>query len=472
MLLSRLDPTALAARRTRLSRALGGAPALIASGAPTPRTYLANPYPFRAASHFLYLVGLHLPGAFLLLEDDAATLFVAPPAPDDELWHGPSPGPAELAAAIGCSVRAEGELKRLLEGREVATLPAIDAPTRERQSELLGRPIRYGSVARRPTADAPLSPADARDAALADAMIALRLVHDDAAIRGLRDAAEGTAAAHLAGMRATRPGLREHAIRAAMESALLARGMGTSYASIVTVHGEVLHAHSYDHTLHDGDLLLADVGAETEGGWAGDVTRTWPVGGRFSPTQRTIYELVLTAQRAAIDRVGPGVRYLDVHLAAARAIARGLVDLGILRGDPDELVHEGAHAIFFPHGVGHLLGLDVHDMEDLGDRAGYAEGRSRSAQFGLSYLRLDRDLAPGNCVTIEPGFYAVPAILRSPELAALAKDRVDRGELERYSDVRGIRIEDDVLVTETGREVLTAAIPKSVAEVEASVGRA
>lgn len=450
-----LDTASLTARRRALARALEGKPALIASGSPRPRQYRANAYPFRAASHFLYLVGLHIPDAFLLLDGEEATLFRPLPLPDDELWHGPTPSAGELARAIGCSVRAVDDLPAALAGRTVATLPAVDALAREAQSRLLGRPIRYGVL----DTD--------EDAALADAMIALRLVHDEAAIRGLHAAADLTAVAHLAGMRATRAGLREHAVRAAMQGALLARGAGVAYEPIVTVHGEILHAHASSHMLAEGELVLADVGAETEGGWAGDVTRTWPVGARFSPTQRAIYELVLEAQRVAIAAIAPGVRYRDVHLAACRAIARGLVDLGVFRGDPEELVADGAHALFFPHGVGHLIGLDVHDMEDLGDRAGYAKGRVRSTQFGLSYLRLDRDLAPGMAVTIEPGFYQVPAILRDARRLAMAGDRLVRSELERFGDVRGIRIEDDVLVTAGGCEVLTAAIPKTIDEIEA-----
>ena len=236
------------------------------------------------------------------------------------------------------------------------------------------------------------------------------------------------------------------------------------------MHGEILHNDVYHHTLADGDLLLADVGAESSGGWAGDVTRTWPVNGTFSDTQRVMYEIVLAAQEAAIAKVAPGVRYRDVHLAAARALASGLVELGVLRGDPDELVADGVHALFFPHGVGHLIGLDVHDMEDLGDRAGYAPGRSRSEQFGIAYLRLDRDLEAGMAVTIEPGFYQVPAILEDEARVSVAGDRLNRDALARFSDVRGIRIEDDVLVTETGAEVLTRDIPKRAADVEAAVG--
>jgi Xaa-Pro aminopeptidase len=297
--------------------------------------------------------------------------------------------------------------------------------------------------------------------------------HDEAALVGLRLAAEGTVAAHLAGMAATRPGSTAHAVRAAMEHALHLRGMEPSYLPIVTPHGEILHSNDYELPLATGDLLLADVGAEAEG-WAGDVTRTWPVSGRFSPTQRAMYELVLAAQRAAIDRVRPGVRYRDAHLAAARALTRGLVDEGILRGDVDGLVEQGAHALFFPHGIGHLLGLDVHDMEDLGDRAGYAPGRTRSSQFGLGYLRLDRDLVPDMVVTIEPGFYVVPAIL---EHADLGRRFAEAGsfvpeQLARFGDVRGIRIEDDVRCTASDPEVLTAALPTEAAAIEALVGSA
>ena len=257
-----------------------------------------------------------------------------------------------------------------------------------------------------------------------------------------------------------------------MERPLLARDMVTAYPSIVTVHGEILHSRGYDNPIAAGDLLLADVGASNRG-WAGDVTRTWPVSGRFSPTQRTLYELVLAAQLAAIEAVAPGARYRDLHLAAARVIARGLVDEGILRGEVDGLVERGAHALFFVHGLGHLIGLDVHDMEDLGDRAGYAPGRQRSTQFGLSFLRLDRDLQPGMAVTIEPGFYQIPALLAPGSAQTKAFDddgSLDRDALAKFADVRGIRIEDDVLVTAEGPEVLTAALEKQPDDIEALVG--
>ncbi len=453
----RLDRRAHVERRSRLAHALR-CPAILFAGVSQPRNYAANAHAFRATSHFLYFAGRPLEGAVLVVHPDGRAAVLRPrPPEDDELWHGPTPSNDALSAALGCEVRYLEDLADFVRPEACCTLPAIDPITRATQSRLLGRPVEPRVL-------------EGADAALADAVISLRLSHDEDAVRELRLAARATARAHLAGMRATRPGLREWHVRAAMIGALAQENAGVSYEPIVTVHGEVLHNHHYDHALEPHDLVLADVGAETAGGWAGDVTRTWPVSGRFSGTQRALYEVVLESQRRAIGKVRPGVRYREVHHEASLAIAEGLSTLGILRGaSPEVLVEEGAHALFFPHGVGHLLGLDVHDMEDLGDRAGYAPGRTRSAQFGLSYLRLDRDLTPGMAVTIEPGYYRVPAILEREALRPLVERFVDRDVLGRFADVRGIRIEDDVLVTSEGAEVLTAEIPKSVDEVEATM---
>jgi Xaa-Pro aminopeptidase len=444
------------ARRARLAAKLGDRPALIAAGLPRPRNYAANVYPFRASSHFLYLFGLPLPGAAAVFDGQAFTLYLPEPAPDQTLWEGAAPGFDEIAEAAGCAVRPLARLPPSVRGRAVATLPAPDAETRLEQAGLLGREIRGGVL-------------DAVDAPLADAMIELRLCHDDAAIAELRLAARATAAAHRAGMAATQPERTSAAIRAAMEGALIERDMSCAYPSIVTPHGEVLHSTRYDHRLEMGDLLLADVGAETRGGWAGDVTRTWPVSGRFSATQRDFYLVVLEAQRRAIAAAVPGTRYRDVHVLGAQALASGLVDLGVLRGDPIELVADGVVALLFPHGIGHLIGLDVHDMEDLGDRAGYAPGRTRAKDLGIGALRLDRDLAHGMAVTIEPGLYQVPQILDDPTLARAAGDRLDRRRLAAFADVRGIRIEDDILITNDGPEVLTADIPKSIDAIESAI---
>jgi len=457
------SPESYVQRRRELGARVSG-PALLFSGLPRPQNYPANVYPFRPSSHFLYLTGCWIENAAVLVDGQRDVLFMPPEDPDDVVWHGPSPGWADIQRATGVSeIRDIAELDAAIDAAATATLPAVDATTRFAQGRMLDRAWAEPGV----TVEL-----DERDASLADAIIALRTIHDDAALTMMRVAAEATVEAHRAGMAATRPGLRESDVRAAMERPLLARDMVTAYPSIVTVHGEILHSRGYDNPIAAGDLLLADVGASNRG-WAGDVTRTWPVSGRFSPTQRTLYELVLAAQLAAIEAVAPGARYRDLHLAAARVIARGLVDEGILRGEVDGLVERGAHALFFVHGLGHLIGLDVHDMEDLGDRAGYAPGRQRSTQFGLSFLRLDRDLQPGMAVTIEPGFYQIPALLAPGSAQTKAFDddgSLDRDALAKFADVRGIRIEDDVLVTAEGPEVLTAALEKQPDDIEALVG--
>ncbi|HVR62007.1 MAG TPA: aminopeptidase P family protein [Polyangia bacterium] len=456
MLIDLPNKDAFERRRGLLAARLGNRPALIAAGAARPRNYAANLYPYRASSHFLYLVGVPLRGGVLLYDGGGFTLFLPDPGADDALWEGAQPSFAEIAATTGCPVRSIGRLPANVRGRAVATVPAPDLDTCAEQGRLLGREIRRGVI-------------DVLDAPLADALIELRLRHDDAAVDELRAAAEATAHAHRAGMRATRPGVRESAVRAAMEAEIIGRDLEVAYPSIVTVHGEVLHNEGHGNLLGAGDMLLCDVGAESRGGFAGDVTRTWPVSGRFSAVQRDLYNVVLEAQRQAIAAVTPGARYRNIHVLASQALAGGLVDLGILRGNPIELVADGVLALLFPHGVGHLLGLDVHDMEDLGDRAGYAAGRTRSQDPGLRFLRLDRDLVPGMAVTIEPGIYFVPAILENPAAMKKAAGRLDPERLARFGGVRGIRIEDDVLVTETGGEVLTAAIPKSADAIEAAI---
>jgi Xaa-Pro aminopeptidase len=444
--------SAFADRRARLDALLPG-PKLFSSGLPRPRNFAHNPYPYRAESHFLYFVGASLPASLVVVDRDRTTLFVEPAEPDDALWFGPRPSLDALSSRLGLEVKP---LSAFAPADDVALLPPQDADSAFWLADLVHRDVEAGG------GDA----VEGRDAALADAVIELRLRHDAAALLQIRAAAAVTASAHREGRRTAGPGVREAAVRAAMESAIVSRGMTNAYAPIVTIEGEVLHATTQHRELKNGDLLLADVGAETPEGWASDVTRVWPVSGRFSPTQREMYEVVLAAQSAALAHVRPGARYLDVHRAAGRKTTEGLVELGVLRGDPNELYERGAAAIFFPHGVGHLLGLDVHDMEDLGDRAGYGPGRTRLTTLGDRYLRLDRDLEPSMVVTIEPGFYRIPAILSNPDALSGLTDAIDFRLLERYSDVRGIRIEDDVLVTETGCEILTKEIPKRVSELE------
>jgi Xaa-Pro aminopeptidase/Xaa-Pro dipeptidase len=432
-------------RRQRFA-ALTAYPALLWSGRSCSRNFPQNSFPFRASSHFLYFAGLPIENAVIRLSAGRLELFVDESTTEDTLWYGAAPKRDDLAQWIGADAAFPlADLKTRIDG--VATIPVQDQTTRLEQSQILNRPL------------GPASALQGVDLELAKAIATLRLTHDQAALIELRQAAKVTVEAHLAGIAATPSAKTEAEIRGAMERVLMAHNMTSAYASIVTVQGEVLHNNQYHHAIQAGDLLLADVGAETQTGWAADVTRTWPVSGRFSPTQRDIYDIVLAAHDTCIAKVYPGAEYRDIHLLAATVIAEGLVDLGILRGQVEDLVAMDAHTLFFPHGVGHLLGLDVHDMEDLGDLAGYEPGRKRSDRFGLGFLRLDRPLRQGMLVTIEPGFYQIPTILQDPERCSKYQGVINWDRLAQFHDVRGIRIEDDALVTAKGSEVLTAALP-------------
>jgi Xaa-Pro aminopeptidase len=427
-------------RRQKLAKLIDF-PVILWSGKGSARNFAANIFPFRASSHFLYFAGLNLENAAIRLENGSLELFMDDPLSSNTLWHGETPKREEIAATIGADFAYPfAKLRQCT--YKAATIPVQDTVTRQQQDKWLQRKASLEGV----------------DLKLAKAIAWLRLSHDESAIAEIKQAAQVTVKAHWAGIAATKNAKTEAEVRAAMEQVILAHNMTCAYSSIVTVRGEVLHNNHYLNKLSPGDLLLADVGAETSNGWASDVTRTWAVSGKFSPTQKDIYDVVLAAHDACIAAISPGVEYQEIHLLAASVIAQGLVNLGILRGNPEDLVAMDAHALFFPHGVGHLLGLDVHDMEDLGDIAGYEPGRKRSDRFGLCYLRLNRPLHPNMIVTIEPGFYQVPAILNNSETRTKYKDAVNWQQLNKFADVRGIRIEDDVLVTTQGSEVLTAQL--------------
>ena len=321
----RTSVSTFVARRRRLADKLP-TPALIAAGAPRSRNYPANTYPFRAKSHFLYLLGEGIPGAALLLANGKSTLFVEPEQPDDALWTGPRPGLEQLRHTHELDeVRPLSEIDDALRGLgTVATLPTEDASSSAWLTDRLHRNVLAGTGATLEEGSA--------DAQLADAMIGLRLRHDEGALAQLRFAADITARAHVHGMRSTRAARRESDVYGAMIGLLRTEQCGDSYGPIVSIHGEVLHNERYDNPLRAGDLLLADVGAETPEGWAGDITRTWPVSGKFTATQRALYEVVLASQKRAVSMVRSGVSYRDIHLAAARTIVEGLRDLRDFHG--------------------------------------------------------------------------------------------------------------------------------------------
>jgi Xaa-Pro aminopeptidase len=461
-----LDLKILNDRRQRLYDAFPDPVVLWAGRAPA-RNFAANTYPFRASSHFLYFAGLPLEGAAIRLSNGNLELFWDEPPSKAALWQTLPPSRATIADHIGATAHYPlAELAHRSAG--AATLPHLDPHTAQQQAHCLGRTVTLSKSSNSPSSE---GAGGVGDRSLAEAIVHLRLCHDASSLQEIRQALTVTIAAHKAGMRCSRTAQTEAQVRSAMEGVIGEHHCTCAYTSIVTTHGEVLHNDRYTHALAPGDLLLADVGAETPGGWASDLTRTWPVSGHFTKSQRDLYTVVLAAHDACIAALKPGVEYRDIHLLGCQVLAEGLVDLGILRGKPEDLVEQDIHALFFPHGIGHLLGLDVHDMEDLGDLAGYAPDRHRSDRFGLCYLRLDRPLQAGMVVTIEPGFYQVPSILnpaRNPTVGAGFPDpnAVNWERLADFADVRGIRIEDDVLITPTGAEVLSAALPTTPEAIE------
>jgi Xaa-Pro aminopeptidase len=460
-----MDPlNAVRAERRRALSTLAGGPVLLGNNGTQPRNLPINRLPFRSDSTYLYFTGCAEPSTFALIVDGACTLFLAPPEPGDELWHGEVASIQARAERLGVEhVRPLSELPDALTEHPGRLMPLAvpDAGVTARLARLTGRRLAY--------------PASPGPRPLVDAIIQLRRTRDAFELDEMRAATRLAAEGHRLLMRSTRVGGSERALAALFEAFIGARGAVPSYHPIVTVRGEVLHNPDYPNPLTNGDLLLVDAGAESTGGYASDITRTWPVNGRFEGRQRALYTLVLAANEACIRMCRAGQRYRDIHFTATRMLAAGLVDLGLLRGAVDDLVESGASGVFFPHGVGHLIGLDVHDLENFGDRPAYAPGRSRPEQFGARYLRMDLDLEANMVVTIEPGLYFVPAIVHDRALRTRFADQVNYAEAERWLGLGGIRIEDDVRVrpaSEAGGEpeTLSADAPKTLDALEALIG--
>jgi Xaa-Pro aminopeptidase len=272
-------------------------------------------------------------------------------------------------------------------------------------------------------------------------------------------------------MRMTRAGMVEREIAGAIHGVALVHGGELAFPIIFSVHGETLHNHYHGNVMQNGNIIVNDCGAESELHYAGDLTRTFPVSGKFTARQRDVYRVVLDAQQKALEAIKPGVPHSDIHLLACKALSSGLRQLGLMKGNIDEAVAAGAHAMFFQCGLGHMMGLDVHDMEDLGEQhVGYEETQ-RSPQFGLSYLRLAKPLRPGFVITVEPGLYFIPELMDQWKAQRKFEQFIDYEVLETYRDFGGVRIEDDVLVTETGYRLLGKPVPKTIEEVEAACTR-
>lgn len=431
----------------------------------SPMNYPANVYPFRQDSSFLYYWGLDAPGlaAVIDVDNDREILFGNDLSVDDIVWMGPQPSVAERATQVGVThsesiAKLEKRLHDAISGgRRIHFLPQYRGENVKKLATWLGiRPEflnRYASPE------------------LRKAVIAQRSIKEEQEIVEIEKALDITREMHLQAMKWTKPGKFEREVSGQVEGIALSNAGRLSFPIIFSVHGETLHNEFHGNRMQAGDLVVHDAGAEAPSHYAGDITRSFPVSGTFSQKQRSIYELVLKTQLTAIEAIRPGFPYRDVHLLAAKVMATGLKELELMKGDVNEAVAEGAHALFFPHGLGHMMGLDVHDMEGLGeDWVGYDDEITRSDQFGLAYLRLGKRLKPGYVLTVEPGIYFIPALIDQWKAAKKFTDFIDYDRVETYKDFGGIRIEDDVLVTDNGHRVLGKPIPKTVEDVEELMG--
>jgi Xaa-Pro aminopeptidase len=424
-----------------------------------PRNYADNTYPFRQNSNILYYTGLTAPDMAVLSfpEADNDILFCKPAGIDDIVWTGPKPSRIDLARAAGIDAvedmeRLEGRLAQARTQKiDICYLPPYQYSSLFRLAQLLHAEM--GEIV--PNASQ----------LLMETVAVQRSVKAEVEIAEIEEALSITDRMHRACMAAARPGMRESELAGLIQGIALSSDRWQAYDPIVTVRGEVLHNHSYDGILAEGQLLLNDSGAESNMYYASDITRTFPVSGRFVAAQAEVYQLVLQMQLGTIDMIKPGISYREIHLGACRILAEGLRAMGLMQGNPSDAVDAGAHALFFPHGIGHMLGLDVHDMEDLGDIVGYKKEK-RSGQFGLNFLRLSRPLESGFVLTVEPGIYFIPALIDLWQQEGRHGEFINYDKVSAFRGFGGIRIEDDVLVTSSGARVLGPEIPKTIPEVE------
>jgi Xaa-Pro aminopeptidase len=308
---------------------------------------------------------------------------------------------------------------------------------------------------------------EASSVELIKAMVSLREVKEDVEIAEIIKACDTSYLMHTTAMKMAKEGMLEKNIAGVIEGIAISRGAMTSFPIILSQNGETLHNHDHSQLLQNGRLMLTDAGAETSMNYCSDNTRTVPIGGKFSQKQKEIYELVLAANNNVLSFTKPGILYRDAHMIAARTITEGLMDLGLMKGNIDEALSNGAHAMFFPHGLGHQMGLDVHDMEDYGeDYVGYDDRIKRVSQFGTAYLRLAKEMKTGFVFTNEPGIYFIPALIDKWKSENINSEFINFDKVNEYRDFGGIRLEDDLVITDTGCEILGERIPISVDEVE------
>lgn len=450
-------------RRSILKKKLKNGVILLFGNSESPINYSNNAYHFRQDSTFLYYFGLDQAdlAAVIDLDENKDIVFGNDFTIDDIVWMGPQPTIKNLAAK--CGVKQTGslsELKAVLtkavkQGRKIHFVPQYRDENKFKLLQHLGiSPMRINDYA---------------SLELIKAIADQRYIKSKEEIEEIEQAISTAYEMQVSAMRFTKSGMYEREIAGFIQGLAMSLGSGISFVPILSKHGETLHNYNYSNKLKDGDLIVNDSGAESLNHYASDITRTYPVSGKFTQIQKEIYEIVLISQLVAIDAIKPKVSFKTVHLKAATVMTDGLKALGLMKGNTKDSVEAGAHALFFPHGLGHLMGLDVHDLESFGENNfGYDEKTKRSTQFGLNYLRFARPLVPGIVLTVEPGLYFIPQLIDKWKSEKKFTEFINYDKVEAYRDFGGIRIEDDVHVTATGSRILGKPIPKAVEDVEAA----
>ncbi|PJA98266.1 MAG: Xaa-Pro aminopeptidase [Ignavibacteriales bacterium CG_4_9_14_3_um_filter_30_11] len=449
-------------RREQLRKKIKSGVLLFLGNSDAPMNYKDNIYPFRQDSTFLYYFGINHPDftAVIDIDENKEIIFANDLSVDDIVWTGPQKSTCQLAKRAGLKNSAPINklipvIKKAIAGnRMIHYLPQYRSENKISLSKLLEiNPSAINNYASHE---------------LTTTVISQRSIKSKEEVADIEKAINVSYEMYTTAMKIVKPGMYEREIAGFVEGIVLSAGGRLSFPTILSVHGETLHNHYHTNKMKSGDIFVMDSGAEVSNGYASDITRTIPVNGKFSNMQKDIYEIVLDAQVSSIKAIKPGVKYKTVHLKAAKIITQGLKDLGLVKGNVSDAVANGAHAMFFPHGLGHMMGLDVHDMENLGEQfVGYSKDDIRSEQFGLAYLRLARELKSGFVLTVEPGIYFIPALIDKWRKEKINSRFINFEKVNKYRQFGGVRIEDDILVTNNGYRILGKPIPKTIKDVEA-----
>ena len=446
-------------RRALLKKNIGSGVLLFLGNDEQGLHYEDNTFRYRQDSTFLYYFGLSFAGlsAIIDIDEDKEIIFGDELTIDHIVWMGTQPTLKEKSGRVGITeVMPSAEImnylhKAVRKGQTVHYLPPYRAEHKLKLMEWLGIPParQEGSVP------------------FIRAIVAQRSYKSAEEVEEIEKACNVTADMHITAMKVLRPGMYEYEVVAEMNRVAESKNRELSFATIATVNGQTLHNHYHGNKVKPGDLFLIDAGAEVESGYAGDMSSTIPADKTFTPRQRAVYEIQNAMHLEAVKALRPGIPYMDVYDLSARVMVEGMKELGLMKGNAEDAVREGAHALFYPHGLGHMMGLDVHDMENLGEIwVGY-NGQPKSTQFGRKSQRLAIPLEPGFVHTVEPGIYFIPELIDLWKGEKKFKDFINYDKVEEYRNFGGIRNEEDYLITETGARRLGKKIPLTPEEVEA-----